>query len=138
MSHKKNWRLLCIENKHERDSHISFDEGTHTYTVNGSYVGYISVTKLIHKFFPEFNPDEVIRKMKNSPKWPDSKYFGMSDDEIKNGWNSNGRSASGAGTKMHLSIEQFINGAESCISDEFKTSPSGNISRAFGKNMVLI
>ena len=29
------WQELSINNKHQRDDSISFDEPTHTYTVNG-------------------------------------------------------------------------------------------------------
>jgi len=100
---------LAKKNPHERDAHIRFDEPTHTYFIDGSSHGIISVTKLLHCFFSEFDADKVIQNMKNSPKWPESKYFGMEDAEIKKQWNENGRIASKAGTAMHLAIENYLN-----------------------------
>jgi hypothetical protein len=48
--------------------------------------------------------------MMASPKWPQSKYYGKTADQIQKEWNDNGAAASGAGTAMHLSIEQFLHG----------------------------
>jgi hypothetical protein len=103
---------LAIKNAHPRDSHISFDEPTHIYTINGSSKGVISVTKLLGSFHPKFDADKVIRNMKASPKWPDSPYFGMTDAAIKQQWTDNGTQASGAGTGLHLAIEQFLDKQE--------------------------
>jgi hypothetical protein len=50
--------------------------------------------------------------MKASPKWPDSPYFGMTDAAIKQQWTDNGTQASGAGTGLHLAIEQFLDKQE--------------------------
>jgi hypothetical protein len=104
------WQELSIHNKHPRDDSISFDEPTHTYTVNGTYKGWTSCTGFIHKFFPHFDADAVIKKMMTSPKWPSNKYFGKTAKEIKGEWDANGKSASEAGTAMHLAIEQFLHG----------------------------
>lgn len=104
------WQELSIRNAHPRDKSIVFDEPTHVYTVNGTSKGWISCTKFLHDFFPHFDPDAVIAKMMSSPKWPQNKYFGMTAEEIKKLWNDNGAAASGAGTAMHLAIEQFLHG----------------------------
>ena len=93
---------------HERDSHISFDEGPHIYTIDGDS-GFMSVTTWNHSHFPHFNANKIIKKMMNSKNWPNSKYFGMTEDEIKAKWNENGRIASEAGTKMHYDIECYYN-----------------------------
>jgi len=93
---------------HERDTHISFDEGPHIYTIDGDS-GFMSVTTWNHSHFPHFNSDKIIKKMMSSPNWPKSKYFGMTADQIKAQWNENGRIASEAGTKMHYDIECFYN-----------------------------
>ena len=69
------------------------------------------MTKFLHCFFSEFDADKVIANMKKSPKWPESKYFGMTDQEIIDTWDKSGKEASGAGTNMHLAIEQHLNGA---------------------------
>ena len=130
----KQWRTLNIQNAHPRDAHIQFDEKTHTYSIDGSYAGYISVTKLIHCFFPEFNADEIIHKMQNSSKWPENKYFGKTAYEIKEEWNNNGKSASSAGTKMHFAIEQFMNGAGGMINENMKISPEWTYFQKFWKD----
>ena len=93
---------------HERDAHISFDEGPHIYTIDGDS-GFMSVTTWNHSHFPHFNADKIIKKMMASKNWSNSKYFGMTADEIKAQWNENGRLASEAGTKMHYDIECYYN-----------------------------
>ena len=95
-------------NKHERDSHISFDEGPHIYTIDGDS-NFTSVTKWNHSHFPHFNADKIIKKMMKSNKWTENKYYGMSAYEIKALWKKNGKEASEAGTKMHYDIECFYN-----------------------------
>jgi ATP-dependent exoDNAse (exonuclease V) beta subunit len=96
---------------HARDSRISFEEGPHIYTIDGNR-DFMSVTKWNHSHFPHFNAQKIINKMMNSPKWPQSKYFGLSVEEIKTQWSENGRQASEAGTKMHYDIECFYNNME--------------------------
>ena len=73
--------FLAEKNSHERDAHISFEEGPHIYTIDGDS-DYTSVTKWNHSHFPKFDADLVIGKMMASPRWPQSPYFGMSKDEI--------------------------------------------------------
>ena len=67
------------------------------------------MTKFLHCFFSEFDADKVIANMKKSPKWPESKYFGMEDEAIKKQWKDNGAVASKAGTATHLAIEDYLN-----------------------------
>jgi hypothetical protein len=117
------WQELSFKNRHPRDASIVFDEPTHVYTVNGTSKGYISCTKFLHEFFPHFDPDAIIKKMMSSPKWSESKYFGMTPDQIKDGWNANGAAASGAGTAMHLAIEQFLHGHPEMIEPDVLTTP---------------
>lgn len=93
---------------HERDSHITFDEGPHIYTIDGDS-NYMSVTTWNHSHFKHFDADGIIEKMMRSPKWPQSKYYGMSRKAIKDLWAKNGKEASEAGTKMHYDIECFYN-----------------------------
>jgi len=99
---------LANKNPHERDTHISFDEGPHIYTIDGER-GYTSVTTWCHSHFEHFNPDNIIDKMMKSNKWPQSKYYGMTKQQIKDLWDKNGKEASTAGTKMHYDIECFYN-----------------------------
>ena len=100
--------FLSTKNTHERDNHITFDEGPHIYTIDGDS-NYMSVTKFNHNHFGHFNADKIIDNMMNSDKWVQSKYYGMTKQEIKDLWNNNGKEASQAGTKMHEDIEYFYN-----------------------------
>ena len=102
---------LARENAHERDVHITFDEGPHIYTIDGDS-DYMSVTTWNHSHFPHFDADAIIEKMMKSPKWPQSKYYGQTPEEIKAGWDKNRDEASAAGTKMHYDIECSYNGAD--------------------------
>ena len=43
-------------NFHDRDNRIFFDESNHNYTIDKK-IKAISVTQLIHKFFPEFDKE---------------------------------------------------------------------------------
>jgi hypothetical protein len=99
---------LAIKNAHGRDSSIQFEESSHTYTVKGTSKGYISVTKLIHAFFPEFNAPVIIQKMMAGKNWSSHKHFGKTAKEIAALWKKDGRESSEAGTKLHLAIELFL------------------------------
>ena len=99
---------LAKKNPHERDSHITFEEGPHIYTIDG-ISDFMSVTTWNHSHFEKFDSDKIIKKMMASPKWPDNKYYGQTAEEIKQLWADNGKTASTAGTKMHYDIECFYN-----------------------------
>jgi len=111
---------LAKLNPHERDACISFEEGPHIYTINdndtindngniSSKSDYMSVTTWNHSHFAHFDADAIIKKMMSSNKWPQSKYYGMSVEEIKAGWEKNRDEAASAGTKMHYDIECYYN-----------------------------
>jgi hypothetical protein len=85
---------LAKLNPHERDSRIVFDEGPHIY---------------YHAHFEKFDSDAIIVNMMKSKKWPQSKYYGQTVDEIKAGWDKNCNEAAEAGTKMHYDIECYYN-----------------------------
>lgn len=101
---------LSEKNVHPRDKRISFQEEGHIYTIEGLDEHPISVTTLIHKYFPEFEADKVIDKMMRSAKWAHSKYYGMTKEEIKKKWEDEKNTAAELGTKMHKAIEEYING----------------------------
>ena len=101
--------MLSEINPHPRDSKIVFQDEGHLYTIEGLKGHPISVTTVIHKFFPEFDADKIIDKMMKKRTWEDSKYYGLNPEEIKNQWKENGQSASKLGTVMHKAIEDFIN-----------------------------
>lgn len=96
----------------KRDSRITFDEEPHIYYVDGNPYE-ISVTSFIHQFFEEFNADKIIEKFYDM--WqtnPNSPYFGLTPEEIKEAWRLNGKRASELGTQLHKDIEQYYNGEE--------------------------
>ncbi len=102
---------LATINSHPRDSLIKFNSRRHSYSTGKS--AYLrSVTKIVSELFSSFDADKIISNMKNSAKWPDSKYYGMSAKQIKQMWNKNGREARVAGTKIHDQIEKYCNGEE--------------------------
>lgn len=103
------WQRLALVNKHPRDDRIEFEEETHTYTIDGMRNGWVSCTGFLHQFFAPFNADATIAKMMASSRWTDSKYYGMTADEIKRQWSDKGKASSEAGTRMHLDIEHFYN-----------------------------
>lgn len=102
--------LLSEKHPHERDSRIVFYEEGHVYEVNGDR-GFISTTTFIHRFFPEFNAVEVIRRMRLSKNWPSSPYNGQTDEQIMKLWNDKKEKAATLGTMMHAFIEDFYNQA---------------------------
>ena len=119
----EDWQVLATKNKHPRDDHIRFFEPTHTYYIDGSSTNVISCTGFLHNFFPHFDAKATISKMMRSPKWPQSKYFGKTAEEIEKGWSDSGKEASGLGPAMNLAIEQFLNGALDRIDPAVKETP---------------
>lgn len=115
--------LLELTNKHERDSHISFEAGPHLYTIHGDKnKKYTSVTTWNHQHFAHFNADAIITNMMKSKNWPNSPYYGKTRQEIKAGWELNRDEAASAGTKLHYDIECYYNGMESSSSLDKNTS----------------
>lgn len=103
------WQRLAVVNAHPRDERIQFEEESHTYTIDGTRAGWTSCTGFLHNFFGHFDADAVIAKMMSSSKWYESKYYGMTAEEIKKMWSDKGKASSEAGTRMHLDIEHFYN-----------------------------
>lgn len=120
------WQRLAVKNAHPRDARIAFREEDHTYAIDGDRTGWTSCTTFIGTFYEHFDPDAVIAKMMSSPKWPQSKYYGKTAEEIKAGWNANGDEASTAGTRMHLDIEHYNNAEPvgNLAGDEYEANPS--------------
>lgn len=92
----------------DREKNIIFYPDDHRYVINGDD-SYISGTTFVHRFVEEFNSDKIIHNMMKSRNWNNSKYYGMTIDEIKLLWDENKNEASGAGTKLHFDIECFYN-----------------------------
>ena len=103
--------VLAKRNAHERDLYIKFHEYGHRYEITcDPGKRYTSVTTLVHSQFPKFNADVIIDKMMKSKSWePGHKYWGLTANEIKALWNSNGSAAATSGTNLHEQIETFMN-----------------------------
>ena len=101
---------LSILNAHERDKNVSFEAGSHKYTINGEKdKKYTSVTTWNHSHFAHFDADAIITKMMSSKTWEKSQYYGKTREEIKAGWDKTRDEAANAGTKMHYDIECYYN-----------------------------
>jgi hypothetical protein len=114
------------KNEHPRDHRITFEPITHTYEIDQAEK-YISTTTLIHRYFPEFDADTVIRKMMKSHKWEQSPYFGMTAEAIKKQWDDTRDSAAAKGTRVHDWIENFY--LQGCSLD--KTSEEAKENKSF-------
>lgn len=102
-------KLLSETNRHPRDCRITFKEEGHEYTLEGCNRAPISVTTLIHHWFPVFDKEAVAEKLMKGRNWEKSKYFGKTKEEIIKQWDDNGAQASGLGTLMHADIEYYLN-----------------------------
>ena len=103
--------ILQSNFSHPRDKFIKFYSRGHKYEITTDPKSkYTSVTTWNHKHFPKFDPDAVIQNIFKSKGWgPDHKYWGMTAEQIKESWKSNGEAVSGAGTDLHERIECFMN-----------------------------
>jgi len=106
--------MLSKINKHELDSRIKFRENGHKYWIDNKSKDLISSTTFIHTFFSEFDIDKIISGILNSNKYkdPEYKYFGMSAEDIKQSWKTNGDSSRDLGTHLHKDIEDYYNGKQ--------------------------
>ena len=50
--------------------------------------------------------------MMGGANWQNSKYFGMTREEIKDQWSANGKEAMVEGNRLHKDIEEFYNDEE--------------------------
>ncbi len=83
--------------RHERDSRISFDADSHTYTVGGRELR--SVTTVVADNFEKFDADYwAVRKAPS---------LRMSPEEVKAMWRRKGDEAAALGTAMHAGIERY-------------------------------
>jgi hypothetical protein len=96
-------------NRHARDERCEFYGSDHIYKIDGTI--FSSVTTIISKFFPVFDAEDAIRKMKNGRNWnPSHRYWGLQDYIIKQMWEEKGIEASEKGTFLHDQIEKFYLG----------------------------
>lgn len=112
--------ILKNKNNHPRDDLIIFYNRGHKYEIlNDKNSKYTSVTTWNHKHFPKFDADAVIENIFKSKSWgPDHKYWGLTADQIKQSWKSNGDTAATSGTSLHERIEHFMN-SDCFVDDEY-------------------
>lgn len=118
---------------------LEFDPVKHVYTHEGTPL--MSVTTLISTWFKKFNPALTIAGMKKSPNWPQSKYYGMTDDDIKALWNRDGEIASRLGTELHACIEAYYLSGKEHDSVEFQQflafAKEANLTRTMTEHRVF-
>ncbi len=95
-----------LMNRHERDERCSFDPEPHEYKIDGEV--FLSVSSVVSRFFPVFDPDMAIEKIKKGRSWnPGHRYWGLDDQSIKDMWEKKGNEASAKGTYLHEQIERY-------------------------------
>eukprot|EP00286_Rhodomonas_abbreviata_P027920 CAMPEP_0181305078 /NCGR_PEP_ID=MMETSP1101-20121128/9524_1 /TAXON_ID=46948 /ORGANISM="Rhodomonas abbreviata, Strain Caron Lab Isolate" /LENGTH=413 /DNA_ID=CAMNT_0023410943 /DNA_START=57 /DNA_END=1298 /DNA_ORIENTATION=- len=103
--------------KHSATLH--FDEAAHRYTLKEDGSECISVTTLLDKIFPTFDPDAVLAKYYENWQAPAhpryQEYGGKSEEEIKAMWEDKGRESRDKGTEMHKQIELMFQGQASTL-----------------------
>ncbi len=108
---------------HERDALLEFNEVEHKYKIQDATSGTWkecdkSVTGFLASFFEEFDTDGAIENnYDNWQKRKDPRYYGMTKEEIKDKWKTDGEDAANLGTKLHKAIEDFYNEDPSDASD---------------------
>jgi len=104
--------LLSVKHAHDRDRRVVFEEVGHVYNVDWyddgvfTSLGIMSSTSLYKPYFEEFDSDVVIANMRARRMWSKSKYFGLSNEQIKERWVE----AAIAGGRHHLLCENYYNG----------------------------
>ena len=84
------------------DLHVTFTEAAHEYFFDGVRVP-CSVTGVIDKLCPGFDPHAVLRSMDSDNRL--GKYGDLADEDIVALWAHNGAVARARGTLMHRQIE---------------------------------
>jgi len=130
---------LAEQTPHPKDASIQFEEDTHTYYVNYHMddgklpdefltEGHISASGLIHQYFEEFQPDKAIDLMRRGRNWNSAnKYYGLTDEEIKTGWEKNGKRCAAEGTWYHGLLERDMNGVYLDGSQGLRDSAFGHL-----------
>jgi hypothetical protein len=112
--------LLDIQNPHNRDGLLVFDEKEHKYSMG--LFKFMSVTTFISTIlFNPFDEDKISTLIVQKEKKEGDKYYGMNEIQIKNLW----QEIRDLGTEFHKIIENYYN-----------NSPNPNLSK-FEKQFSL-
>lgn len=97
------WRIYNMPNDkiaiHPSGAKIVFNEENHSY-IDDYNIAYNSVTKVIHNAFPQFNAQDVAKKV--------AQRDGLDMQNVLNSWKMTGQTASINGTRMHENCERQI------------------------------
>ena len=122
--HSRQTRLLALNNAHQHDARVVFDEDKHVYFIDGERYP-TSVSGVVHQYFPSFDPAACVEQY--YVRWKadkKSRYYqfiaylenvlqlppDVAKTEICSSWNASGSRASADGTSTHLAIELDLNG----------------------------
>lgn len=86
-----------------KNASISFDPDSHTYNVDG--VDYLSVTQLVDKFFPAFDPVNTAKRVVANPN---NANYGRTVEEMVRQYQEIGHEAREKGNLLHLEILRRI------------------------------
>lgn len=78
---------------------ITFTPENHTYT-DESGADYVSVTRFINRFVPQFNFEEKSKRYASK--------YGMDVEDVRNDWKQKNKDSTDFGTKVHTLIEEAI------------------------------
>ena len=105
---------LALQNAHPLDSTIVFVEQDHTYYVKWrdssdfTKTGCLSVSGLVHSYFPQFDAAKAIQKMKAGRNWnEENKYWGLEDSQIQELWHASGRTSASQGSRCEYWVVFF-------------------------------
>ena len=109
---------------HALDQTITFDEPTHTYSVQWKTQefessGSLSVSALYSQYFPKFDPNQALKSMRSDNR--KRKYLGLTDKEILKQWEDSGTLAANIGSFCHLTLECFFNQSVDIRASPFNT-----------------
>ena len=106
---------LARANLFPRERRVSFDEKSHTYTIDG-IVAPRSVTGLLHAYADPFDPARAIASMRSGGEWQERRaeleVVGVNVDraeDIMEHWRFAGDVARARGTLLHFHAEQAAN-----------------------------
>ena len=106
-------KILSTEKKDDNDNLKTTDYPNDIYAdsiYRAFNLGLLSVTTFIHTLFDKFDSEKIISK--NYVTWSnnkESKYYGMTKQEIKDKWDVSNKLSSERGTLVHRNIEIYYN-----------------------------
>lgn len=108
------------------EAEINFDEESHRYWSQreDQTIEYTSVTTLLKEYVPEFDAEEVLRRLtKAASDDPDHRYFALSKQEILARWDHKSEVACIRGTIFHKTVEAHLCKEAEYLAGKRKTKP---------------